>query len=209
MATASVRPLKWAMVVLLGIIVLLLVRWVVQSRWQRHSPSVVAATFAGDLQQVEAAIRAGSDVNATEPEYSWTALHIAALRGNSSIAEMLIRNGANVGALDCFGDTPLHNAADPGLKGFSSHANQTQRNAVAEILLKNGAVPNVQALNGYTALHMAVSERNVPLIRLLLSYGADRSIPAGAGGVTPLQLSPSPDITDTLKNAMRTKPGKR
>ena len=44
---------------------------------------------------------------------------------------------------------------------------------IIELLLSFGADPNQRDLNDYTPLHMAVSERNLPAVELLLKGGAD------------------------------------
>ncbi len=44
---------------------------------------------------------------------------------------------------------------------------------IIKLLLAFGSDPNQRGLNDYTPLHMAVSERNLPAIELLLEAGAD------------------------------------
>jgi ankyrin repeat protein len=44
---------------------------------------------------------------------------------------------------------------------------------ILTLLLSFGADPNQRGINDYTPLHMAVSERNVPAIEILLAGGAD------------------------------------
>lgn len=38
----------------------------------------------------------------------WTVLHSAVNRGRKKIADLLLRNGANVDAANIYGETPLH-----------------------------------------------------------------------------------------------------
>src|SRR5574341_624247 len=44
---------------------------------------------------------------------------------------------------------------------------------IIKLLLSFGADPNQRGINDYTPLHMAVSERNLPAVELLLTSGAD------------------------------------
>lgn len=44
---------------------------------------------------------------------------------------------------------------------------------IISLLLEFNADPNQRGINDYTALHMAVSERNLPAVNLLLEAGAD------------------------------------
>ena len=44
---------------------------------------------------------------------------------------------------------------------------------IVKLLLAFGADPNQRGINDYTALHMAVGERNLPVLQILLEAGAD------------------------------------
>jgi ankyrin repeat protein len=44
---------------------------------------------------------------------------------------------------------------------------------ILSLLLSFGADPNQRGLNDYTPLHMAVGERNLAALKLLLEMGAD------------------------------------
>ena len=73
----------------------------------------------------------------------FSSLHIAAMYGYHSTAEMLIKYGANVNAGDCSGSTPLHIAS---CHGFLS---------LVTLLVKNGADIDATTQNGSTPLHSA------------------------------------------------------
>lgn len=47
---------------------------------------------------------------------------------------------------------------------------------ILELLVQFGADPNQRGLNDWTALHMAVAERSLDAVRILLDAGADPSI---------------------------------
>ncbi|OCK79033.1 ankyrin, partial [Lepidopterella palustris CBS 459.81] len=66
-----------------------------------------------------------------------TALHVAARTGNEKIAQLLVEQGADLGAVDENGRTPLHQAAEAGNK------------AVALLLLEIGGDINAQDNYGW------------------------------------------------------------
>jgi len=86
----------------------------------------------GDIEAVKQHLAAGADVNAGGV-FGKTPLHLAALKDNKEIAELLIANGADVNAKQAVeGETPLHLAAWDGHK------------EIAELLIVNGANVNVR-----------------------------------------------------------------
>ena len=88
-------------------------------------------------------------------------LHIAAMYGYRSTAELLIKYGANVNAGDCSGSTPLHIAS---CHGFLSLVN---------LLVKNGADIDAASLNGSTPLHSAAVCYAKAIFRPLFEFGCD------------------------------------
>ncbi len=84
----------------------------------------------------------------------------------------LLEIGADPNPNDQSGFPPLIAA----LSCSRSHPGSPGRQDVLDILkllLSFGADPNQRGLNDYTPLHMAVSERNLPAIELLLEEGAN------------------------------------
>ena len=71
---------------------------------------------------------------------------------------------------------PLHSAA--------THGNPE----VSRMLLQAGADPNRQQQGGYVALHAAALRNNVPLVQILLAWGAERHV-AADDGWTPLAIA--------------------
>src|SRR5215207_11037824 len=98
--------------------------------------SVVAdAAAKGDKAAVRQLLKDGADVNGAQGD-GMSALHWAAERGDSELADMLIYAGANIGAVTRIGQyTPLHLAAQSG------------NVAVAKALLKAGADANAKTTN--------------------------------------------------------------
>jgi ankyrin repeat protein len=75
--------------------------------------------------------------------------------------------------------------ADPNfdaLDGFPSlfvaiDARRPDLREVFELLLHYGARTNQRGINDWTPLHYAVARRNLPVVKLLLSHGADPNAP--------------------------------
>ena len=126
-----------------------------------------------------------------EQKYRW--LHCAAIQGYDDAVEVLIRDGADVNAVDECNETPIHCAAENGhvdvakvLIQNGADVNAVDENNrtplhfaaenghvdVAKVLIQNGA--NVNAVNEYkrTALHKAIEYRHVVLMLQLLCFGA-------------------------------------
>ncbi len=88
-------------------------------------------------------------------------LHIAAMYGYYSVAELLIKYGANVDAGDCNGSTPLHIASCHSVPSLVS------------LLVKNGADIDAGSLNGSTPLHSAAACFAKTVFRTLFDLGCD------------------------------------
>ena len=75
-----------------------------------------AAAYAGDLPKVKQLVAGGVDIN-KRGKKKLTLLHLAAFQGNTRHIEMakwLLANGANAGARDFEGKTPLDVASERG-----------------------------------------------------------------------------------------------
>ncbi|VUC34382.1 unnamed protein product [Clonostachys rosea] len=95
-----------------------------------------------------------TDINCTDRD-GCTALHHAALNGDSTTIFKLVRGGANLNARDGKGSTPLILATESG-------------NAEAvEALLGNGADADIQDNEGFTAANLAYHQQNTELMHLL------------------------------------------
>lgn len=95
--------------------------------------------------------------------------------GNSEVAHILVRAGADITAAGNRGNTPLSTAARAG------------HTPVVTYLLDQGADPGQANARGATALYQAVAGNHVDTARVLLSRGADANIIAD--GRTPLQIA--------------------
>ena len=111
-----------------------------------------------------------------------TALHVAAAAFNRAIAELLVKNGAQVRAKNRRGAEPLHYAAD------TNHWDPAAQEEVIAFLIAAGADPNARDKDGTTPLHRAVRTRSLAAVRALVRAGASPNGRNGRGS-TPLQLA--------------------
>jgi ankyrin repeat protein len=71
----------------------------------------------GDVEKLHAAVKSGLDPDLSN-QYGWTLLMLAAMRGNTSIGELLIEAGAGVDHRNKFRDTALSLAVHTGHPSF-------------------------------------------------------------------------------------------
>jgi uncharacterized protein len=128
---------------------------------------------AGDLAALRAAVDDPASVpNGPMPLTIGSCLEYAIYHSPLPFIRRLLEVGANPNPQDHLGFPPLIAALSCSRPGPGAPA----RPDVAEIitlLLAFGADPDQRGVNDYTALHMAVSERNLPALTLLLEAGAD------------------------------------
>lgn len=182
------------------------------SRQNTPVAAFVQAAHRGDLEAVNAALKAGIDVNAT-PEYGWTALHSAAERSHVEVLKRLIEVGADVNATEYLDVTALHWAAARGpveaVKALidagadvNAHCVQHDTPLVAageediiEALIEAGA--DVNGVGYMTPLAEATRCGNVSKIKLLVKHGAkvnDENNP-------PLHWAGKPEVAKALLDA--------
>lgn len=156
-------------------------------------------------------IAGGANPSAADPENT-TALQYALLSMNFDTAKEIILGGAEVNRWDWWGRSHLYALADVSTLPKGGRADQlsldkTQPMEIAKMLLERGADPDIQlkllppyrALGndrgldtmltfGTTALIRAAKAGDVPLVKLLLDYGADVEI-ATNRGFTPIHAA--------------------
>src|SRR5262249_9738315 len=103
--------------------------------------------------------------------HAWNA---AEFRDPASVMRLL-RGGLPVDARDKHDWTPLMIAAFNG------------KEAVAKVLIEQGADPQARDRRGYTPLHWAALSGHAALVRLLLENGADRDARTGSGSTALMQ----------------------
>jgi hypothetical protein len=120
----------------------------------RETRSLFAAIHASATLDVQRLVEEErQDVNQSDA-LGWSPLHHAAFLGQVKIAEILLRNGANVNAQNRDGYTPLHLAV----------ANSKQK--VATLLLKYQADPTIKDFYGRTVMDVSPLE-NGKITRLI------------------------------------------
>ncbi len=90
-----------------------------------------------------------------------TVLHFLAVEGFAEGVRFLAARGADVNAVNEFGDSALIDVAALG------------NDEIANTLLRHGANPNAKSATRDSALHAAVRSGNARLVALLLAGGAD------------------------------------
>jgi ankyrin repeat protein len=132
-----------------------------------------AAFQVGDLAALTAAVDEPDSVpNGPMPLAIGSCLEYAIYHSPLAFIRTMLEINADPNPADHAGFPPLIAA----LSCSRSRPGSPGRSDVLEILgllLSYGADPNQRGINDYTPLHMAVSERNLPAVALLLQAGAD------------------------------------
>jgi len=167
---------------------------------------LMEAAGRGNIEVVRALLGGKANPNAKDVKGGQTALMWAAQQRQTAVVEELIKVGANVSADSKSGFTPLMFAAQQGdvdtarvLIGAGAKTNETQPKTnmtpliiasamvhvkMVELLLENGANPNVVEWMGYSPLgwvvrdshygmDLANKDRIVEVVKLLLAHGAN------------------------------------
>jgi ankyrin repeat protein len=173
---------------------------------QPDGGELTALVYAARSSAIEAAkvlLDAGADVNQTT-RYGWSPLLAATQNANYQMGKFLIEHGADVNIANKGGWTPLYLATDNrNMEGGDYPTRQADMDSLEyiKLLLDSGANPNARMVessetrtvftnqwldeNGATAFLRASQSGDVPLMKLLLEYGADPFINTELG-VTPL-----------------------
>jgi len=134
---------------------------------------LIAAAKVGDVDTMDAALRAGAIVDEADRATGRTALHWAAREGHAEAIEALLLTGAAVDVEDRTGKTALSTAAEAG------------RADAVRILLEKGAAVNHRDRIGGSPLLWAAGLGNVETVEVLLAHDADVTV-ADTNGLTPL-----------------------
>jgi uncharacterized protein len=132
-----------------------------------------AAFRSGDLVALRAAVDEPDCVpNGPMPPTVGNCLEYAIYHSPLPFIRTLLEIGADPNPADHAGFPPLIAALScshpvPGSPG------RTDTLDILKLLLASGADPNQRGINDYTPLHMAVGERHLPAIEVLLQAGAD------------------------------------
>ncbi|MGW8370039.1 MAG: ankyrin repeat domain-containing protein, partial [Gammaproteobacteria bacterium] len=152
------------------------------------------AVQQGNADVVHSLIEDEASIDARQIDGT-TALHWAVRANDRATSDLLIKAGADVGAVNRYGITPIYLAAlngnaelitmllDAGVDAKSAlpggetalmTAARTGNPKAVEVLLDHGADINAtESTQGQTALMWAVLENHVPVVELLVDRGAD------------------------------------
>ncbi len=131
----------------------------------------------GDLDALRAAVDDDAVVpNGRMPDGVGTCLVYAIYHSPLAFIRTLLEMGADPNAPVDDGFPPLI-AALSCTRDVPGAARRTDVDDILRLLLSFGADPNQRGINDYTPLHMAVAERNLLAVQLLLDGGADPELP--------------------------------
>lgn len=142
--------------------------------------SLFTAVAEGNVDKIEGYLTEDPSLVHLRDEEDMTPLFFAAAMHNLAVMTLLLQAGAdpNAVAVGSYGITPIHQVC---------RSNQYESREAIGLLVKYGVNLNARNEGGVTALHMAVRDRNVEAVRVLLECGADPDIEDRGRGSTPLR----------------------
>lgn len=177
---------------------------------------LIDAAISGDANLVERLLCSGANVNYNKTNFKnpggATPLHFAASRNHSSVAVVLLKNGANVNATDNTGETPLAWAAgedaddvinvliESGARLTLHTAAQLGRFSDLRKLIERSGDINAKDRKAWTPLHHAADKCRVKVASFLIKEGALVKAET-KHGYTPLHLAAAsgcPEIAQFL-----------
>ena len=130
--------------------------------------AILATDEGGPFEMITLLMKYGANINSKKPELERvTPLLIALFNDLLDVAKFLLDSGADPSISDSEGNSALHWCVDNNNLGF------------AKKLLAKGAkrtIDRCSAIEGRSALGMAVHRLNVDMVKLLLEAGADTNL---------------------------------
>jgi ankyrin repeat protein len=123
----------------------------------------------------------------------WPPLHLAAFFGHRETAEALLDAGADVRAV------ARNSEGNLAINAAAAGPRVDRRPEIVQLLIARGAAVDGRGTPaGHTPLHEAAYNGDLPLLRLLLDRGADRSVRTGEGD-TALQIAVKHERRDAAR----------
>jgi hypothetical protein len=152
-------------------IISFLMNWLLRGKFM-HNPFVINNIEKPDINAITLA--------------GETVLHRAIFLGRDDIVAVLLHHQASLTIPDHNGLFPLHKAVNRVVREIPSFKEFFKESV--ELLLNNGADPNVQDFSGNTPLHFAASKGLVKVAELLINKGAQVNA-QNKEGITPLSYA--------------------
>ncbi|XP_066287923.1 ankyrin repeat and EF-hand domain-containing protein 1-like isoform X1 [Branchiostoma lanceolatum] len=165
---------------------------------EKANEALLYAAENGWVEGVEAALKAGADIDFDKPGKTLTgpsscsALFVACINGYVDVVRLLLRKGASL-VKRCSGVAPIHAAAAQG------------RTEVVEVLVYHGATVDIRDVFKMTPLMNACSHKQVDTVRRLIELGARADL---AEGLIAKRLVANPGGDESMKliqEAIKTK----
>ncbi len=137
---------------------------------------LLCAVDRGNLSIVDLLLQAGAHIN-TKAKDGRTALQLAAIGNQLDLIRHLMEKGADVNARDNEGTSPLDEAV---WRGYLE--------ATAILLARGARLNEPQTRSGATPIHQAADRGHLPLVRYLLQFRPDLTIPDRQGHI-PLETA--------------------
>lgn len=142
----------------------------VKEEWPRWMPlhaAVEELEYGGPVEALVLLLRRGAHVDGLGADRNATPLLMAVFRRQAEAVRILLASGADPNFRGSEGDSPLRACVEQG------------EHAMASLLLRCGATRSINEAGGLscmTALGLAASRLDVPMIELLLQAGADPDV---------------------------------
>jgi hypothetical protein len=166
------------------------------SEYYRSTALHEAVEVRGNLRTVKLLIEKGADVNG-KTVYGFSPLMIASasVTSDARIIQLLIDKGADVNGQQSGGASALMIASSRNKGIWAKHG--VQGTEIEDMLLRNGADPNLRDKRGRTALMYAAEADNLELVKVLLNHGADVNA-QDKDGKSPYMLTSNDQIEKLL-----------